>query len=273
MDPRRKGDIVPTIADITGLWRRSLIKWPDGRSDTTTSVRWMQTPTLYVDLRQPADRPSFNEVRCLRELSRENVEWLARQEAFAGEIRFDGVYFEWLRQIDLQPATAFADAGRFWFESDMMVEEGRDSPYIEHWHREANCSEACSGIRMREVSTGRTGIIVRSGDLFMYARRRPIDMPPRCNLIECIGRTSELPAAQDLIDCEISFGRIEAAGWRIENSSLPFKENRLLGPQTFELSKGRLKTVDVAPGGESIDLTWDIMGVQGSLNDVIGCRG
>jgi hypothetical protein len=262
---------VATIADITGLWRRSLIKWPDGRSDTTTSVRWMQTPTLYVDLRQPADRPSFKEVRCLRELSRENVEWLARQEAFAGEIRFDGVYFEWLRLIDLQPARAFADAGRLWFESDTMVEEGRDVPYTEHWHREAN--ESCSGVRMREVSTGRTGIIVRSGDLFMYARRRSIDMPPRCNLIECIDRSSELPNAQDLIDCEISFGRIEAAGWRIENSSLPFKENRLLGPRTFELSKGRLLTADVAPGGEAIALEWDITGVQGALSEVLGCPG
>jgi hypothetical protein len=60
---------VPTIADITGLWRRSLIEWPDGRSDTTTSVRRMQTPTFNVDLRQPMDRPSFKVVRCLCKLS------------------------------------------------------------------------------------------------------------------------------------------------------------------------------------------------------------
>jgi hypothetical protein len=153
----------------------------------------------------------------------------------------------------------------------MMVEEGRDFPYIEHWHREAGHREAggaaCSGIRMREVSTGRTGIIVRSGNLFMYARRGSVDLPPCCNLLERIG-TAELPDAQDLVDCEISFGRIGAAGWRIENSSLPFKESQMLRPQTFELSEGRLRTVDVAPGGESIDLLWDITGVQGALHDV-----
>jgi hypothetical protein len=47
------------LAEITGLWRRSLMRRPDGRTDPTTAERWMQTPSLFADLRQPANRPSF----------------------------------------------------------------------------------------------------------------------------------------------------------------------------------------------------------------------
>jgi hypothetical protein len=264
------GDRVATIADITGLWRRSLIRWPDGSSDTTTSVRWMQTPTLFVDLRQPSDRPSFSGVNCLRDLRREHLAWLACQEGFAGEIHFDGTFFEWQRQIDLQPMAAFPDAGRFWFESEMMVEEGRDVPYVEHWHREAPAQESCAGIRMKDVASGRLGIVVRFGDLFMYARRRLGEVPLRRKLIDCIEGTANLKERQDLVDCEISFGRIDTGSWRIERSSLPFKENQLLGLQAGESQTSRVSTTDVTPTGEPLVCHWEITDIQGALTDVLG---
>ncbi len=263
---------MPTIAEITGLWRRSLIKWPDGeKSDTTTSVRWMQSPGLFVDLRQPADRPSFEDATCLRQLDRAQIEWLVLQEGFAGEIHFDGVYFEWQRQIDLQPRAAFPDAGRFWFEGEVMVEEGRDLPYIEHWHREPQASQRCAGIGLRDAETGLAGILVRAGDLFMYARARACDFPPRLNLPQHIRTVASVRDAQDLIDCEISFGRISAADWRIEHSSLPFKE----GPCPCSRRPSISSTADSEPptlprmGGRS-NGGGKSPRVQGALADVIG---
>ena len=53
----------PTIAALAGLWRRSLIMWPDGRRDTTTWVNWLQGGKSYIDLRQPRGRPDFSGVR------------------------------------------------------------------------------------------------------------------------------------------------------------------------------------------------------------------
>jgi hypothetical protein len=41
-----------TLNDLPGVWRRSLLAWPDGTRDTTTTVLWVQGPTLYADLRQ-----------------------------------------------------------------------------------------------------------------------------------------------------------------------------------------------------------------------------
>jgi hypothetical protein len=262
------GDRAETVADITGLWSRSLIRWPDGNSDTTTSVCWMQTPTLFVDLRQPSDRPSFSGVNCLRDLGREHLAWLACQEGFAGEIHFDGTFFEWQRQIDLQPVAAYPDAGRFWFESDMMVEEGRDVPYIEHWHREARIHEPCAGIRMKDVASGCLGILVRFGALFMYARQRLAEVPLRGKLIDCIEGAANLQKAQDLVDCEISFGRIDSGGWRIERSSLPYKENRLLRLQVDESQTSRVSTTDVTPTGQLLVCHWMVTDVQGALTDV-----
>jgi hypothetical protein len=61
-DPRQ----IPELTALRGLWTRSLIAWPDGRRDTTTSVRWLQGPEIYIDLRQPANRPDFSGVGALR---------------------------------------------------------------------------------------------------------------------------------------------------------------------------------------------------------------
>lgn len=263
------GGGVASIADITGLWRRSLIRWPDGNVDTTTSVFWLQTPTLFVDLRQPSDRPNFSDVNCLRDLRRDHLGWLARQEGFAGEIHFDGTYFEWQRQIDIQPVAPFPDAGRFWIEADVMVEEGRDVHYIEHWHRAALRQEPCVGVRMKDGPGGRLGIVVRIGDVFMYARRRLLEAALRGRLIDCIEQADTITEAQDLVDCEISFGRIERGGWRIQRSSLPYKENHLLGFHADESQTGRVSTTDVTPSGELLVRHWEVTDVQGALGEVL----
>jgi hypothetical protein len=260
---------VASIADITGLWRRSLIRWPDGNFDSTTSVFWLQTPTLFVDLRQPPDPPSFSDVNCLRDLRRDHLRWLARQEGFAGKVHFDGTYFEWQRQIDFQPAGPFPDAGRIWIEADRMVEEGRDVPYIEHWHCAAQSQEPCVGVRIKDVPGGRLGIVVRIGDVFMYARRRLVEAPLRGKLIDCIEQADNMMEAQDLVDCEISFGQIERGGWRIERSSLPYRENQLLGFHEDESETGRVSTTDVTPSGEPLTCHWEVTDVQGVLSEVL----
>ena len=120
------------IGDVQGLWRRSLIHWPDGRRDVTTSVTWLQGPNDYADLRVPQQRPDFSGITALNDLTREQMLFLASQEGFAGQLSFDGRFFEWHRHIDYQPKSAMADAGRLWFEDGRMIEEGRDVRYIEH---------------------------------------------------------------------------------------------------------------------------------------------
>jgi hypothetical protein len=274
---------VTSSDEITGLWRRSLVRWPDGRSDTTTSVRWMQTRTLFVDLRQPADRPRFDGVHCLHDLGRDQIEWLALQAGFAGELRWDGHHVEWRRQFDFRPTQALPDEGRLWFEGSVMIEEGRHSPYVEHWHRDVPSPRPCAGVALRDASTGQAGMLVRAGDGFMYARARAIGLPPQAELPRLVGAAATKGEILELIDCEISFGSVGAgtggaAVWRIEHSTLPFKEGQLLQPlpgregeagPRGEAGPQGLRTRDMAAGGEPLERRWVVTGMEGSAGELI----
>jgi hypothetical protein len=107
---------VPQMADLRGLWRRSLISWPDSTLDTTTSVRWLQGTCAYVDLRQPAALGDFSGRRGLADLTMDDCSRLAEQQGFAGRLTFDGTHFEWSRSIDFQPKALHVDAGSLCWE-------------------------------------------------------------------------------------------------------------------------------------------------------------
>jgi hypothetical protein len=255
--------VTPDIPSLRGLWQRSLIRWPDGRCDTTTAVRWLQGPSLYLDLRQPLGRPDFKSVQSLADLSDAHIEWLVRQEGFAGRLSFDGVYFEWGRDIDFQPKAMYSDCGRLWYENDYVVEEGRDIPYIEHWHGSID-GDASIGAAMRLQSTDgdRSGCIARVGDMFMYARGRGIAMPDLPDLRRCVQAAPTRTDLLHLLDCEISFGHV-GAGWHIEHSSLPFREGEMLSPQSLQ---GRhLQTTDVDIEGRALARRWRIVESEGEM--------
>jgi hypothetical protein len=235
----------PPIASVTalqGLWRRSLIAWPGRPSDTTTSVRWLQGPRAYIDLRQPMPLPDFSHVRSREDLSFEDCAWLARQEGFAGHLHFDGRHFEWVREIDFQPPAPAADAGSLRWEGNVLIETGRDADYIEHWHRDPTVATTPTSLAYRQGSPATTGapgargvpekpsaVLLRIGPNFMYARGRtaPLNKGYR-TLTEYIQAAPDLLHARELIDCEISFGTVEESGLRIAASTLPYRIGALL---------------------------------------------
>jgi hypothetical protein len=250
------------IESLRGLWRRSLILWPDGRRDTETDVAWLQGPSYYVDLRQPAGRPDFQGVAALRHMTKAQAEWAAGQEGFAGRLRRDGAFFEWQRVLDFQAASGQPDAGRLEMQGGILIEEGRYAKYVEHWHHDAGALTPCAALRLRDRSTGCEGVLVRAGDTFMYARGRVEALPPGVSLTESVEGAASLRAAQDLIDCEISIGRAGLAGWIIERSSLPFKEGLHLYPSVRE-GGAKYITADLKPEGTFAAREWDILDIEG----------
>jgi hypothetical protein len=250
------------IESLRGLWRRSLILWPDGRRDTETDVAWLQGPSYYVDLRQPAGRPDFQGVAALRHMRQAQVAWAAGQEGFAGQLRCDGVFFEWQRALDFQPESGQPDSGRLTLEGGKLVEEGRYAPYIEHWHREAGKQTPCVALRLRDRSAGCEGVLVRVGDTFMYARARMVALPSGISLTGSIEGAASLRVAQDLIDCELSIGSTGSEGWIIKRSSLPFKEGLRLSPRMQDRGAQYL-TADLTPEGNWTEREWDILDIEG----------
>jgi allophanate hydrolase len=222
--------IIPGVAGLQGLWRRSLISWPGRGSDTTTTVRWLQGPRAYIDLRQPTPLPDFSHVRSLEDLTLEDCAWLARQEGFAGHLGFDGVYFEWHREIDFQPRAARPDAGSLHWEGNVLVETGREGDYIEHWQRDPalpNTPANSVDLQADRGSPKRT--LLRVGPHFMFARERTIHLEAGYrSLAEYVAAAPDVARARELIDCEISFGEARQDGLRITASTLPYRVGTLL---------------------------------------------
>jgi hypothetical protein len=219
------------VAGLQGLWQRSLIAWPGrGASDTTTSVRWLQGPHAYIDLRQPAPIPDFSHARTLEDLTYDDCVWLARQEGFAGYLSFDATHFEWHREIDFQPPSPSADAGRLEWEGDVLIETGRDADYIEHWHRDPSIPTTPADLVDLQGGAAKTrATLLRVGPHFMFARARATSLHKGYgSLAEYVAAAPDLAHARELIDCEISFGRVDESGLRITASTLPYRIGSLL---------------------------------------------
>lgn len=251
-----------SLHELGGLWRRSLIAWPDGRQDRTTEVFWLQGPSHYIDLRQPAGRPSFNDVTCLDDLSADQINWLAGQEGFAGLFNIEAGIGEWHRAIDFQPWSGTADRGTLAFEGDILVEHGIEIPYLEHWHQ-ALAPAATEAYVLEDLEAGLKGLFVRYGDFFMYTRDRSMKLPEpdpsNCPLegaaLRFLVAQSSAHDARAIIDCEISFGRIMDDVWLITNSSLPFREGMLLTP---ERDGDNFAVADISARGEAFHRVWKI---------------
>jgi hypothetical protein len=251
---------------LKGLWRRSLIVWPDGARDETTQVRWLQGSRAYVDLRQPLLPPSLSNKRGLCDISMDDCVLLARQEGFAGYFTFDGSHFEWARHIDFQSKPLYSDVGSLWWENNILIERGRDVDYIEHWHRdEPSAVVTAAAITMRQVDGNIKASLLRVGSNFMYARDRSVIPPVHKTLSECIADAASLMDAQVLIDCEISFGTVGAAGFMITASSLPYRIGDFLDPR---YCGGRLTTLDRSSTGAVVIRSWEIIESEGDLTAI-----
>lgn len=223
---------------LKGIWRREAMIFADGRSDRTTSVHWGQTGSLYVDLRIPAGRPAARGRRSLEAFDNEELLRIAAQKGFAGHILMDGDRCTWIRYIDYQPGTGRPDSGRLRLEGETLYEEGDAtsivaSSYREIYRHERKAQRLCAALRAvsAESSGGhREAVLVLIDDRFLYARDRAKPLPPAETLVDLV-KAADGDRGQILfyLDCEISLGTIEAAGgWRIDASTLPFREGEPL---------------------------------------------
>lgn len=219
---------------LCGLWQRVALETPDAPTDTTSRVFWLQTPTLFADLRIPATRAVTAGRSRLDEYGCDELVALAQQDGFAGRTALAGDRCSWHREIAYQPPTGLPDEGRLALHGDEIVEHGVHAEYREVWRRVADSE----GRWLARRTVGRDGAgretvryLVAAGDWFLFARARP--GPP----LEEAASLLHFGAARGncreeliaLLDFEISLGRRAGAEpWRIELSTLPFREGQLL---------------------------------------------
>ncbi len=231
-----------------GLWRRLVLSRPGAPVDTLTAVDWLQGPALYIDLRQPPALTRQIQASCLAELTLEEAGVLALQEGFAGRFTVAGDQAEWARAIDFQPTGPLRDRGRLEDHGALLVEHGIEADYIEHWQREPLADDAPCWAATLLGDDDRQVMLVRCGDRFAYARDRAVTLAPGGTLRDRLAGASA-QAARALVDCEIAQGCIGAEGWRIDRSTLPWREGALLLRADAQFIDDRLTLTDMDPQG------------------------
>ena len=246
------GSEVVDPAALRGAWRRSLLRGEDGVEDVTTDVLWLQGPIDFADLRQPVSSAPMS-AHCLRALSEAEVASLACQQGFAGTLVRHSDHFEWVRLIDFQPKAMHRDLGTLKRANGMLVEEGYEIAYVEHWHRHDEVTSPATSLWLVDTTTDGAAMLLRVGRRFAFARSRTVATDADRTLIALVERAPHLEAMQDLVDCEISLGFSD--GWRVERSTLPWRVGETLAP---ERSGGALLTSDIDPWGAPIRRRWTI---------------
>jgi hypothetical protein len=211
----------------TGAWQRDWIRRNGGPPDASVEVRYVQTPSVFGDLRIPGGRPDVSPAASLAELSDEQLGALAHQNGFAGVTTMDGANATWHHEIDFQPAGGGADIGRIEPAGEgKMLEHGLDDSYVESWSVLERSDSGFFAARVKRA--GRVDqLLAVAGERFVYARARAVALPPGESLTALIAKTH--PPRDTLIaylDCEISYGTTR--GWRIERSTLPWRQGERL---------------------------------------------
>lgn len=235
-------------ARYRGLWRRLVLSLPGNPVDTLTEVGWLQGPGFYIDLRQPIGILGKVEAGCLAELTLDEARILAEQEGFAGTLFLDGNCAEWVREIDFHPPGPIGDVGNLEAHGNLLIERGVHADYVEHWQREPLPLDAPCWAARLSTEDGAVVFLVRCGARFGYARERSAALPPGETLADRMaGATPE--EARALVDCEIALGTVVAEGWRIDRSTLPWREGALLVRAGAGFVEDRLTMIDMDAQG------------------------
>jgi hypothetical protein len=224
-----KRGAVPVPEWLRGLWRRRSIAHSDGRLDTTTTVYWLQTDSIFADIRIPAERPALSGRAGFAALDAGEQRALARQSGFAGWTELRGDRCRWHRSIDFQPPSGVPDEGRLIRGDGVLIEEGIHEPYIEIWEPVECGPGPIAALAMPEAAGA--DVVVVCGDAFLAVRDRPVALAPAASLealVAAAGADQARVAA--LLDCEIAFGaqRGGRMPWEIRLCTVPFREGREL---------------------------------------------
>ena len=218
-----------------GVWQRTLLTTTSGVSDRLTRVYWLQTASLFADLRIPRPAP-------------QTPEELALQAGFAGVTEITDDICQWHRAIDFQPPSGRADIGRMHFQRpDYLLEDGLDDSYHEVWERLPDSLGRNWGSWLRGAG-GRQGCLLLAGDYFLFAAGRSSELPAAESLAVLLESAAE-PGA--LLAFELSFGS-HAAGqrpWTIHYSTLPERVGQRLLPANIDPDRpDQLLAADVLQG-------------------------
>jgi len=244
-----------------GVWQRRVLE-QEACLDTRSQVLWLQTARWHADLRIPPDRPDFSGIGGLEDCDDDRLAWLATQQGFCGITEVSGARCQWHRRVDFQPDSGRRDLGQMAFNGDRLIEVGGEADYLEVWQRLPDGKGGSVVLGLADASdrppARRTWLLI-AGQWFAYVRARAGVLPAAASLSELIAlRRPSHGQLLDWLDFEISFGRRDGAEpWRIEHSTLPFRE----GDSLFQAGPPQRLGPGIAVDGDQARweiLEWDL---------------
>lgn len=235
----------PAVPDCyRGVWSRTLLQTPQDR-DEHTFVRWLQTSHWHADLRIPtavraaSPRPDLQQGFC----------GLTTVEPQGG-----AEVCTWHRQLDFQPPRPRPDAGRIEFDGpDRLIETGIHADYLEVWERVDGSTGRYAVLESHAAD--RTRLLI-AGRFAMRVRARSAAWPAGTTPTDSLASLVQRHAAQaaQLLDFEISFGRLAQGRFWVEQSTLAALEGSDQACSVQRLSEG--EAVVLGPAGES---RWSVL--------------
>ena len=213
-----------------GVWTREWIR-EAGVTSNTITVRFLQTPTLFGDLRIPSKRPRFPQARALADLTDQELAALFDQQGFFAYTTIEGNIATWHHEIDYQPPDGEDDIGRLERVGvSSMYEHALDDSYTEHWWSLTSGDARFLAVRVTKLDHAAQRldrVLLVAGDHFVYARNRSKDLPRARSLADLIAKShATRDLVLDYLDCELSHGYVRGAKlpWEVVTSTLPWRE-------------------------------------------------
>jgi len=209
---------------LPGVWQREWIRRASGATSSAMTVRYLQTPSWFGDVRIPVDRPRIA-AGSLAELSDAELAGLAKQRGFFGYTTVAGDVATWHHEIDFQPSNGDVDTSRIEpLASSSMLERGLDGSFVEQWWSLGGGDGRYLVVRVTRADRLERMLVV-VGDHFLYARNRARDLPAAASLT-ALAATASREQLIAYLDCELAQGLIRGGRgpWQIERSTLPWRE-------------------------------------------------
>lgn len=215
---------------LHGVWSREWIQ-REGVQSSPFTVRYLQTPSLFGDVRLPIDRARFRYAASFADLTDGELLILATQRGFIGHTTVEKLVSTWHHEVDFQPRDPDADIGRIERAgTGRMYERALDGSYTELWWSLAGGDNRFLGVRVERAGRLERVLLV-AGDYFFYGRNRAKDLPAAPSLDALIASTKPTRSTIiEYLDCELSVGLIRGGStpWEIQYSTLPWREARHL---------------------------------------------
>jgi hypothetical protein len=228
-----------TVPDLMlGCWRRAWIEFADGTIDDTTTVVWLQTDSLMVDVRIPADRANLACRTGFDDCTIDDLRVLAASDASSGFTECGPLATgpngdrtataSWHTRghgVNFQPVSAFPEPGLMTWSDDgtVMYERAPSGAYTEEWRLVPGSRDPLT------VIPAGINTVYRAGEIAVVVRDRAIAIPRQARLPDLLDEYGDDRATLEaLLDCEFSVAQRNNDGWTVFASTLPWKEGTVV---------------------------------------------